>query len=303
MFDRSSQGSIYVGVTSDAPASTSGVPAAFRRLHFAMESNAVLGVLGLVTLICIWAVASRTDEWFGFRTPWIGALPPPEAVVLTWGEMITTSSYWTDLWISFLRVASGFTVSLLIGIPFGLSLALNRVVYGVIFPSFEVIRPIPPIAWVPASILFWPTQSLSIGFVIFLGGFFTIVLNVLGGTKSIDVKYFQAAQSMGASKANIFRYIILPGVLPSILVGAVVGMGISWECVIAAELMSGGGSMVGGDSGGGIGFFIWNAYVTSGASSESQIIVGMFSIGILGYISCEIVRATGRLLTPWLELR
>jgi len=216
--------------------------------------------------------------------------------------LIWKASYWTDLWLSFLRVISGFTVALLIGIPFGLALARNRVAYGVVFPSFEVIRPIPPIAWVPASILFWPTQNLSIGFVIFLGAFFTVVINVLGGTKSIDVRYFQAAQSMGASKTNIFRRIVLPGVLPSILIGAVVGMGISWEVVIAGELISGGGSAVGG-SGGGIGFYIWNSYVTSGSSAESQIIVGMLSIGILGYISCEMIRWAGRLLTPWLQLR
>jgi NitT/TauT family transport system permease protein len=81
-----------------------------------------------------------------------------------------------------------------------------------------------------------------------------------------------------------------------------VGMGISWEVVIAGELISGGGSAVGG-SGGGIGFFIWNSYVTAGEAAESKIIVGMFSIGIMGYVSCEIIRALGRVLTPWLRSR
>jgi NitT/TauT family transport system permease protein len=155
---------------------------------------------------------------------------------------------------------------------------------------------------VPASILFWPTQDLSIGFVIFLGGFFTIALNVIGGIKAIDERYFQAARSMGGSSMGILRSVALPGVLPSILVGAVVGMGISWEVVIAGELISGGGSAVGG-SGGGIGFFIWNSYVTAGDGAESKIIVGMFSIGIMGYVSCEIIRALGRALTPWLRGR
>lgn len=234
--------------------------------------------------------------------PWLGALPTPESVVITWASLLGAAAYWTDLYLSFLRVLSGFVVAVLVGIPFGLALAMNRIAYGIFFPVFEVVRPIPPIAWVPASILFWPTQNLSIGFVIFLGAFFTIVLNVLGGIWSIDQRYFQAARSMGGSPANVFRKVVIPGALPSILVGAVVGMGISWEVVIAGELISGGGTAVGG-SGGGIGFFIWNSYVTAGDAAESKIIVGMFSIGIMGYVSCEIIRTLGRAFTPWLRSR
>ena len=80
----------------------------------------------------------------------------------------------------------------------------------------------------------------------FLGAFFTIVINVVGGAQSIDVRYFQAAQSMGSSQWDIFRRIILPGTLPSIVVGSAVGMGITWEVVVAAEMISGGGSQTGG---------------------------------------------------------
>jgi len=271
-----------------------------RNVH--LSADTLRSIVGVAALVLIWELGSHSQQWFGFRTPWIGGLPPPEAVAITWAHLVFKASYWTDLWLSFLRVVSGFAVALLIGVPFGLVLALNRTAHGVLFPSFEVIRPIPPIAWVPASILFWPTKDLSIGFVIFLGAFFTIVLNVLGGTKAIDPRYLEAARSMGASRANIFRRIIIPGVLPSILVGSVVGMGISWEVVIAGELISGGGTAAGG-TGGGIGFFIWNSYVTAGESAESQIIVGMFSIGIMGYGSSEIIRWVGRLATPWLKLR
>jgi len=262
----------------------------------------VRGTIGIAVLVTIWEIGSHSTQWLGFRMPWVGALPTPESVVWTWAGLLGMSSYWTDLWLSFVRVLSGFAVAVLLGIPFGLALALNRVAYGVLFPVFEVLRPIPPIAWVPASILFWPTQNLSIGFVIFLGAFFTIVLNVLGGIRSIEARYFQAARSMGASSMNVFLRVVIPGVLPSILVGAVVGMGISWEVVIAGELISGGGSAAGG-SGGGIGFFIWNSYVTAGDAAESKIIVGMFSIGIMGYLSCEIIRGLGRHATPWLRSR
>jgi NitT/TauT family transport system permease protein len=108
---------------------------------------------------------------------------------------------------------------------------------------------------------------------------------------------------MGASRSNVFFRIILPATLPSIIVGAAVGMGITWEVVVAAEMISGGGSSMGGagmsgGTGGGLGFFIWNSY--TGGSYE-QIIVGMISIGIAGYISSSLIRLIGQLATPWLK--
>jgi len=148
---------------------------------------------------------------------------------------------------------------------------------------------------VPAAIIFWPTQELSIGFVIFLGAFFTIVINVLGGARTIDVRYLRAVQSMGASQWDLFWRIILPGTLPSIFTGAAVGMGITWEVVVAAEMISGGGTQ----GGGGLGFFIWNSYI---GGSLPQIVVGMISIGIAGYLSSTLIRMIGRSAMPWRKL-
>lgn len=192
---------------------------------------------------------------------------------------------------------------MVLGIPFGMALALNRTFYQTAFPTFEVLRPIPPLAWVPAAILFWPTQELSIAFITFLGAFYTIVINVVGGARSIDARYIQSAYAMGASRWTVFRRVVLPSTLPSIIVGASVGMGVTWEVVVAAEMISGGGSSMGsgtGGTGGGLGFFIWNSY--TGGSYE-QIIVGMISIGIAGYISSSAIRALGDRIAPWLKPR
>jgi NitT/TauT family transport system permease protein len=182
-----------------------------------------------------------------------------------------------------------------LGIPLGLAMAVSRSFYGITFPVFEILRPIPPLAWVPASIIFWPTQELSIIFVIFLGAFTTIVINVLGGARAIDIRYVQAAQAMGSSSRDIFRRIILPGTIPSIAVGGEVGMGITWAIVVAAEMIAGGGSSLTG-RGAGLGYFIWNAYVSQ---SFPEIIVGMFSIGAGGYAASALLRTIGRRLTPW----
>jgi NitT/TauT family transport system permease protein len=189
-------------------------------------------------------------------------------------------------------VLFGFASATLVGAPFGLLLAVNPTFRAISYPVFELLRPIPPLAWVPASIIFWPTQELSIAFVIFIGAFYTIVINVLGGAEAIDIRLIQAARSMGASRWNIFRRLILPGVAPSIRVGMEVAIGITWEVVVAAEMISSGS----GGAGGGLGFFIWNSYI---GGSYPNIVVGMISIGIAGYASSAAVRIAATRLTPW----
>jgi NitT/TauT family transport system permease protein len=268
------------------------------------------GILSILIFLLLWELGSRSKQWLmldGFEwlrnllamagwdrkyLPWVGAIPAPTEVIKAWGAVLWDLGYWHSWY--------GFIAAMLVGIPFGLLLAVSRTAFGIGFPVFEVLRPIPPLAWVPASIIFWPTQELSITFVTFLGAFYTIVINVVGGARSIDVRYFQAAQSMGSSSWDIFRRIILPGTLPSIVVGSAVGMGITWEVVVAAEMISGGGSQIGGTAGGGLGFFIWNSYV---GGSYEQIVVGMISIGIAGFISSELLRSLGKYVTPWLRLR
>jgi NitT/TauT family transport system permease protein len=283
-----------------------------------LRQTLIRGVISIIVFLVIWEIGARSKQWLaldafewlrGFLTwfgwerkylPWIGSVPAPTVVLKVWAGIVGDSSYWQSWYMSFFRVMGGFTVATIIGIPFGLLLAVSRPAYGIGFPVFEVLRPIPPLAWVPASIIFWPTQELAITFVTFLGAFYTIVINVLGGARSIDVRYFQAARSMGSSDWDIFRRIILPGILPSIVVGSTVGMGITWEVVVAAEMISGGGSQAGGTRGGGLGFFIWNSYV---GGSYEQIVVGMISIGLAGFASSELLRAAGKYVTPWLRLR
>jgi len=275
------------------------------------------GAASIIVFLVLWEIGARSKVWMapefftpfkellgamGFKKdylPWIGAVPAPSQVLAAWGDVLTQHGYWQSWYMSFWRVTSGFIAAMIIGIPFGLLLAVSRAANGIAFPVFEVLRPIPPLAWVPASIIFWPTQELAIMFITFLGAFYTIVINVVGGAQSIDGRYFQAAQSMGASKWDIFKRIVLPGTLPSIVVGSAVGMGITWEVVVAAEMISGGGSQMGG-TGGGLGFFIWNSYV---GGSYEQIVVGMISIGIAGYVSSELLRTLGHFVTPWLRVR
>jgi len=250
-------------------------------------------LVSFALLLLIWELGSTSASWLGTPLPVLGRIPSPTAVGTVWLHLLGQADYWGSWYQSCLRVLLGFTAALLVGVPFGLWLATNRLAHGICFPVFEMLRPIPPLAWVPAAIIFWPTQELSIASVIFLGAFYTIVTNVLGGARAIDARLIQSAQSLGASRWTVFRRIVFPAVLPSIFVGMEVGIGITWEVVVAAEMISGGGS---GGASGGLGFFIWNSYV---GGSYPQIIVGMLSIGIAGYLSSSAIRWAAPRVMRW----
>lgn len=273
-------------------------PAWAQLLNAALPRARRRALISYAAVAAVWQLGATSGRWLGHPLPWLGNLPAPTAVLAAWAHLVRDAGYWCSWLLSFRRVAIGFLAAVAVGIPFGLLMALSRTVRGLVFPVFELLRPIPPLAWVPAAIIFWPTQELSIDFVIFLGAFYTIVLNVLGGVDTIDIRLIQAARSMGASRWNVFRRLILRGVLPSVLVGMDVSIGITWEVVVAAEMISGGGAAGSAASGGGLGFFIWSSYV---GGSYPQIVVGMISIGVAGYLSSFALHRLSRRLTPWLR--
>lgn len=222
-----------------------------------------------------------------YKLPMLESLPAPSEVVGVFSEMVLTSAYWAHWASSFERVFKGFLIAQLIGIPLGLAMAASSVFFSLTFPPFEILRPIPPLAWVPISILFWPTTEISITFVIFLGAFYTVVINVIGGAKSVDPRLGRAAISLGARKWDIFCKVILPATLPSIFTGMAVGMGITWEVVVAAEMIAGKT---------GLGYLTWSSYV---GGTFPQIVIGMVSIGLAGYLSSTAIRMLGQICMPW----
>ncbi len=224
------------------------------------------------------------------RMPFMKHIPTPLTVLETFIDLVTQKVYWISLWFSAKRVFYGFVAAQVLGIPLGLAMGWSRKFKYLTFPVFEVLRPIPPLAWVPVSILFWPTNELSIAFITFIGAFFTIVLNVLRGVSSIDKELYRSALSLGAKPQHIFRKIILPASIPSIATGMMVGIGITWNVVIAAE-------MIAGDKG--IGRLTWEGYL---AGDTPTIIVGMISIGFAGWISSGIVKIISDRMMPWRKL-
>jgi NitT/TauT family transport system permease protein len=245
------------------------------------------GIVGVLAALVVWELGARLD------VPLLAPLPPPAAVARDLVAVAGTAGYWNSWLLSFERVLWGFVLALVLGVPFGLAMATSRTFKRLAHPVFEILRPVPPLAWVPLAILFWPTQELSITFVIFLGAFYTVVVNVLGGSEQIDRRYVLAARSLGAGWLTVFRRVIVPAAMPSIVTGAVVGMGITWEVVVAAELISGGGQNA---ADGGLGFLVWSAYQ---GGDLPRVVVGMISLGVAGYLASSCVRVAGRRLMPW----
>lgn len=241
------------------------------------------GISAIIAFTVWWEMCSR------FGVPIIGNVPPPSSVLKELGQELVSKNYWICWADSFVRISIGFVVAQILGIPLGLLLGVNKTARELIYPIFEIMRPVPPLAWVPIAVIFWPTNELSMMFVTFLGAFFTVVLNIIGGASSIDVRYIRAAYSLGSTRSDIFWKIMLPATLPSIVVGMTVGMGITWSVVVAAEMIA---------SRSGLGFLTWQSYV---AGDYPMIIIGMVSIGLAGYISSAIIRLIGARMTPWLR--
>ncbi|MGE4506828.1 MAG: ABC transporter permease [Desulfovibrionaceae bacterium] len=241
------------------------------------------GVTSIVVFTLLWETCAKLG------VPIISNVPAPSSVLAALGQQLVSPNYWIAWRDSFVRILTGFVIAQIIGIPIGLLLGVNRTARDLIYPLFEIMRPIPPLAWTPIAVIFWPTSELSMMFVTFLGAFFTVVLNIVGGARSIDTRYIRAAMSLGSSPWDIFKSVMLPATLPSIVVGMTVGIGITWAVVVAAEMIA---------SSPGLGFLTWRAYV---AGEYPLIIIGMMSIGIAGYISSALIRFIGSRVTPWLR--
>jgi NitT/TauT family transport system permease protein len=186
-------------------------------------------------------------------------------------------------------VFSGYAAAALSGIVLGVAIGRSRLAADLLLPPLELIRPIPAVAWIPLAILAFPSSELSMIFITFTGAIFPILLNTVHGVESVDPRLLASARSLGAGRRALLWEVILPGALPNIVTGLAIGMGTSWFCLVAAEMISGQF---------GVGYYTWEAYTLQ---NYPDIVVGMIFIGLLGMASSFGVRAIGARLTPWVR--
>jgi NitT/TauT family transport system permease protein len=244
----------------------------------------MLGALALMVFVVIWHLLTkyRVNIYVRFLN-----VPSPEQVLERAMRASHDPRFFAHLGLSCRRILLGFSAASVIAVPLGLLMGRFRTIRELVFPVTEVLRPIPAIAWVPMSIMLWPSNEESIVFITFLGSFFPILINTLHGMAMVDTVLVRAAQCLGAREAAIFREVYFPAALPHIFTGLTVGMGVAWVSLIAAEMISGQF---------GIGYFTWEAY---SLVQYSDIALGMICIGVLGLASSAAIRGLGRLVMPW----
>ena len=190
---------------------------------------------------------------------------------------------------SLYRVFAGFFIAALLAIPLGIIMGWSRSLRESVTPLIEVLRPVPPLAWIPLAILWFGIGFKSSVFIIFLGCFFPIILSTISGVLSIDSILIDASKTLGARKKEIFLKVLTPGSLPSVFTGLRIGLGIGWMTLVAAEF-------TGIKSGYGLGYMIMTA---RDIQRPDEVIAGMAVIGLIGYSLDLLLRGIESRLLIW----
>lgn len=238
-------------------------------------------VLSILMFIALWELLVNKNV---LRPLMFGNLPPPSRVIREAANVLSDKEYYLHIMYSCVRVTVGCALALVLGVLFGLFIALNKYCRYFFQPIFDLLRPIPQITWIPISILLFPTVEGSIGFITFLGAFFPILVNTVAGVDSISPNLISAAISMHMNKLQRVWYVYFPGAVPGIFVGLSVGVGTSWMSVIAAEMISGKF---------GIGYYTWMSY---NLMKYEDTIIGMITIGVIGLISFALINVVKMLV-------
>jgi ABC-type nitrate/sulfonate/bicarbonate transport system permease component len=248
-----------------------------------------LMLIGFAIFFGSWFFASEVWHFWRFDN-----LPGPWEVLQEWvsvdpiyGLSLFTEEYYTHIWVSVRRILIAFAIATALGVPVGLFLGWSQKFRAYVFPLFETLRPIPILAWVPLAIIMFTGLESPVIFLTTLASFYATALNTMLGVQSIDESYPRAAACLGASKWQIFRYIIVPGALPYMFTGLQISIGVAWFSLVAAEMVSGEF---------GLGYVINTSYTMV---QYPTIVIGMVTLGVVGYVTSAMVRILGDQLMQW----
>lgn len=216
----------------------------------------------------------------------VSLMPPPTEVVAAAWELLRSGDLLVHFWASLKREMVAFVYACA-AIPLGVLMGWSRTAQNLLEPVFEMLRPIPPIAWIPLAILWFGISDLQNQFIIFLGIFFPLLINTITGVKNVEHNIVRAARCLGASEKDVLVKVVFRAALPQIITGVRVGLGVGWMALVAAEL-------VGATSG--LGWLISDA---RSVLRTDIILVGMISIGLAGLLIDQGLRWVARKLLPW----
>jgi nitrate/nitrite transport system permease protein len=187
------------------------------------------------------------------------------------------------------RVGLGFTLAAVVGVVLGILIGANTLVYNAVDPIFQVLRTIPPLAWLPISLAAFQQANPSAIFVIFITSIWPILINTTVGVQQIPQDYVNVARVLKLRGLKYFLKIVFPATVPYIFTGLRIGIGLSWLAIVAAEMLVGGV---------GIGSFIWDAYNTSTETNLSEIILALIYVGLVGLMLDRLVAFIAKKVVP-----
>lgn len=260
-----------------------------RTLRGLLVPVAVLGLWqllsskGILNAHVLPSPAAVLSKWWAYCKP-LEAFDPTQLSKLRW---LLSGELPQDAYASLYRVVAGFLLGAGLALPLGLAMGYSRLVNGLFDPIVQVLRPIPPIAYIPLAILWFGLGNPPAIFLISLGAFFPVLMNTIAGVQNVDGIYLRVARNLGAGRLTTFLRVILPAAAPYILAGARIGIGTAFIVVIVSEMIA---------VNNGLGFRILEAreYMWS-----DKIIAGMFSIGLLGLGIDSLMTLLTRRLLRW----
>ncbi len=278
------------GVTTESGGGVTSFAMTVHRFSLWLKSpRPYLMAIGFAIFLGFWYLS--VEVW---KLPRFSEMPGPTVVVREWfsrnptyGLSIFTPEYYMHVWVSTRRIAIAFFLATAIGVPLGLFLGWSIRFKQYVFPVFELLRPVPPLAWVPLAIVMFKGSETPVIFLTFLASFYATALNTMLGVESIDVSYTRAASCLGATRWQVFRHVIVPGSMPFIFTGLQISVGVAWFSLVAGEMVSGQY---------GLGYVINTSYTMV---RYPTIIIGMITLGIVGYITSAAVRLVGDYLMQW----
>ena len=225
-----------------------------------------LGALAIVLAIVLWQLVATVI----IRYPFI--LPAPTDVLTAFISLLQDGSLILDIEASLIHFAIGLGLALIVGIPLGIAMGWNRRFEAFIDPIIELLRPIPPLAWIPFAIIWFGLTSFSGGFIIFVGAVFPVIINTYSGFRGVPRVFVEAARMLGCTRnRDLIRYIAFPAALPSVAAGIRIATGVGWMCLVAAELF--------GVSNYGLGQKLWFFY---SLHQMDSVVVYMILLGLIG---------------------
>lgn len=222
-------------------------------------------LLVIFLLLAIWWVVVITTESVIFPTPW--------QVVTGTSELIEDGTLWEHIGASLLRVGSGFFLAVLVAVPLGLWMGWVKGAYITLNPLFQILRPISPIAWIPIAILWFGVGNASPIYLIFISSVFPMIVQTTAGVHTIERRYLRAADNFGVSRYKLFSQVVIPAVLPQIIVGMRIGLGVAWLVVVAAEMVA---------LHSGLGYLIMDS--RNAGNRYDLVIAAMIVIGVIGLL-------------------